>query len=187
MDSGGDVRLRVPSDKATPPDDARTRTDALYSTYRDAIYGFLVAHGLSHAVAQDVTQDVFVDLFVALQKGTQLNSERAWLYTVASRAAVDHTRHARASMWTELDSPHRGIAFDFPSDAESPEVEAVHRQRLGQVASGLQTLSRKDRLCFELRMQGLSYREIGERMNVSTSAVAERLLSVIDQLRDKAK
>ena len=49
----------------------QARVSALYETYRDGIYRFLMGQGLNPAVAQEVTQDVFVDLFVALKRETQ--------------------------------------------------------------------------------------------------------------------
>lgn len=164
---------------------AEARVGALYDTHRDGVYRFLVAQGLSPAVAQEVTQDVFIDLFVALQKGTQMNSERAWLYAVAGRAAVDHWRRERPGMWVELE-PAPGASADIPSQEDSPETRAQHQELLHKVAGGLRKLSREHRMCLQLRMQGLRYREIAGILHVSTSTVAEWLVSIVDRLRDEA-
>ncbi len=165
--------------------DPRAQVSAFYETYRDEIYRFLVAQGLRPAVAQEVTQDVFVDLFIALRKGAQVNSTRAWLYTVAGRAVVDHWRHERPAMWAEGDSASTASA-DIPSREHSPEAQAEYNERLARVAAGLQKLPRERRLCLHLRMQGLPYREIAKILHVSTSTAAEWLLSAIDSLRDDA-
>lgn len=153
--------------------------------YRDDIYRFLLAQGLSPAVAQDLTQDVFVDLFVALQKGTDVKSERAWLYAVAGRAVVDHWRRERPAMWAELDSAPTASA-EIPSREQSPETQAAYTERLARIAAGLRKLPRERRLCLQLRMKGLSYREIAKILRVSTSTAAEWLVSTIDRLRDEA-
>jgi RNA polymerase sigma-70 factor (ECF subfamily) len=165
--------------------DAHTRVSALYAAHRDGIYRFLVAQALSPAAAQDVTQDVFLDLFVALQKGTQMNSERAWLYAVAARAAVDHWRRERPTMWAELDC-NPGPGAEPQSPDQSPETQAEHKQRLDRIAAGLSKLSRERRLCLQLRMQGLRYREIAKILRVSTSTAADWLTSAIDSVREEA-
>lgn len=165
--------------------DIRARVSALYETYRDGIYRFLVGQGLNPSAAQEVTQDVFLDLFVALEKGTQMSSERAWLYAVAGRAAVDHWRHEHGSLWTDLDSAS-GAAANVPSREASPESEAGHKEQLIRVVAAFHSLSREHRLCLQLRIQGLPYREIARILGISTSTAAEWLLSAIDHLRKEA-
>ena len=165
--------------------DAKARVGSLYETYRDGIYRYLQAQGLSASMAQEVTQDVFVDLFVAIQKGTHIESERAWLYTVASRAAADHWRRERPRMWVELDS-NPDAAVHLPSDENSPAAQAEHQQRLDRVTARLRKLPKERQLCLQLRMRGLRYREIGKILHVSTSTVAEWLVAAVDQLRKEA-
>ncbi|MBV8812571.1 MAG: sigma-70 family RNA polymerase sigma factor [Acidobacteriaceae bacterium] len=165
--------------------DAWTRASALYEAYRDGIYRFLVGQGLKPSVAQEVTQDVFLELFAALQKGTQVSSERGWLYAVAGRAVVDHWRHEHPRLWVELDSD-LSAAANIPLPEATPEIQAARKERLSRVAAGLRRLSREHRLCVQLRMQGLRYREIARILGVSTSTVAEWLLSAIDQLKGGA-
>lgn len=165
--------------------DAQERLSSLYETHRDGIYRYLQAQGLSPPVAQEVTQDVFVDLFVAMQKSTHIESERAWLYTVASRAAADYWRRERPKLWVDLDS-NPAPAEDVPSGENSPAAQVERRERLGRVTSILRKLPKERQLCLQLRMRGLRYREIANVLKVSTSTVAEWLTSAIDRLREEA-
>jgi RNA polymerase sigma-70 factor (ECF subfamily) len=156
---------------------------ALYEAHRDGIYRFLVGHGLNPCEAQEVTQDVFVDLFVALEKGTSVNSEQGWLYAVAGRAAVDYWRRGRRSIESGLDL-NSTFAITLQSPGPSPEKEAENSQRLRRVAARLARLRKEQRLCLQLRMQGLRYREIAEILGISTSTAAEWLASGVDFLRE---
>jgi RNA polymerase sigma-70 factor, ECF subfamily len=158
------------------------RVIAIYEAHRESIYRFLVGHGLERAVAQEVTQDVFVDLFVALEKGIQVNSEEAWLYTVAGRAAVDYWRRERRPIWVEIDLDTNPAA-NLPSAESSPEAQAGNRERLCRLAAGVARLPKEQRFCIQLRMQGLRYREIAKLLGVSTSTAAEWLVSAVDRLR----
>jgi RNA polymerase sigma-70 factor (ECF subfamily) len=161
--------------------DAQARVSSLYELYRNEIYYFLQAQGLIGSIAQEVTQDVFMDLFVAVKRGTQINSERAWLYTVAARAAADYWRHQHPKTLVGIDSD--AAAADVPSAEPNPEFRAQHDERLHRVATGLRKLPRERRMCLQLRMRGLRYREIAEILQVSTSTVGEWLDSAIDRLR----
>ncbi len=162
------------------------RVVCLYETDRERIYRFLVGHGLSPGEAQEVTQDVFVDLFQALQKGTDISSEQAWLYTVAGRAAVDYWRRNRSAGHVQLDLETRAVA-DLRSPDISPEVRAENMDRLRRVAAGMARLPKEQRMCIQLRMQGLRYREIAGILGVSTSTAAEWLISAVDRLRGESQ
>ncbi len=157
------------------------RVVALYEAHREGIYRFLVGHGLSPGEAQEAAQDVFVDLFQALQKGTNISSEQAWLYTVASRVAVDYWRRNRFAGAAQVDFD--SAAADLRSVEESPEVQAASMERLRRVAAAVVRLSKEQRMCIQLRMQGLRYREIARILGVSTSTAAEWLVSAVGCLR----
>jgi RNA polymerase sigma-70 factor (ECF subfamily) len=161
------------------------RVISAYEKHREAIYRFLVAQGLPPAVAQEITQDVFVTLFTALTKGDTVQSEQAWLYTVAARAAVNHWRREGRPMWVELDG-NAGLAGSQRSGDLTPEASAEHQQKMERVAAGLTRLPKEQRLCIYLRMQGLRYREIAGILSVSTSTAAEWLATAIDRLKGDA-
>ncbi len=123
-----------------------------------------------------------MDLFQALQKGTSISSEQAWLYTVAGRAAVDYWRRDRRAVHVELDL-EAGAVANVRSAETSPDVRAENLDRLRRVAAGMAKLPKEQRMCVQLRMQGLRYREIAGILGVSTSTAAEWLASAVDRLR----
>ena len=179
------IALAIRHSVASKASECQARVSALYETHRDGIYRFLVGQGLNPTLAQEVAQDVFMDLFVALKKGTPIKSEQAWLYTVAGRVAVDHWRRERRHISLDIDSQSRA-GTNVPSSEPSPEAQAEHKDRLARVAAGLRKLSNEHRLCIQLRMKGLRYREIGKILGVSTSTAAEWLIAAIDRLREQA-
>ena len=178
--------MGVARQNSTRADELEERVVALYTAHREGIYRFLVGHGLRPAEAQDVTQEVFVDLFTALQKGTSVESPQGWLYAVAGRAAVDYWRRERRAIHIELDS-EAGASVDPPSDEPSPEAWTGHQQRLRRIAAGMAELPKEQRLCVQLRMQGLKYREIGKVLGVATSTVADWLVAAVSHLRGIAQ
>lgn len=180
------VQTHVTSDLRSGRATLQARVVSLYETHREGIYRFLVGHGLNPGEAQEVTQDVFVDLFTALQKGTSINSDHAWLYTVAGRAAVDYWRRNRNAAHVQLDVDVQ-VGASLRSAEIAPDVRAEKREQLRQIASGVARLPKEQRMCIQLRMQGLRYREIAKILGVSTSTAAEWLVSAVDRLRGEDK
>ena len=161
------------------------RVAASFETHRMKIYGFLVSQGLDPAEAQELTQDVFFRFFIALEKGTEIDSEQAWLFRVASRLAVDHWRREGRPIWVELDAIP-AIADSLPSQEPTPEAAVLRAQRLKRVAATMARLPKNQRLGIHLRMQGLRYREIAEILKVNVTAVSDLLSTAVERLRSAA-
>lgn len=164
---------------------AEERAAALFETHRDKIFCFLVGQGIEPAEAQELTQDVFFKLFVALRKGSEIESEQAWLYRVASRLAVDHWRREGSPMWVELESMP-AFAESLRSQELTPEAAALRAQRLNRVATALAHLPKDQRLGIHLRMQGLRYRDIARILNLSVTTVSSLLSTAVERLRSAA-
>ena len=164
----------------------RERVISLYETHREGIYRFLVGHGLSPGEAQEATQDIFVDLFQTLDKGLDVKSEQGWLYTVAGRAVADYWRRERTPVRIELNLDSAPAA-NLASDEPSPEAQAGKREKLRRVAAGMGRLPKEQRMCIELRMQGLRYREIAKILGVPTSTAADWLAAAVEYLREESQ
>jgi RNA polymerase sigma-70 factor, ECF subfamily len=178
----------IPSDRGGAMSTAPTtdeRVAALYEAHRERIYGFLVGQGLFAAKAQELVQDVFFKLFVALAKGGEIESEQAWLYSVASKMAVDHWRREGRPMWVELDAVP-AVAENLRSKEMTPEAAAIREQTLRRVAATLARLPKEQRLGVHLRMQGLRYRDISKILGVSVPTVSGLLSTAVERLRSTA-
>jgi RNA polymerase sigma-70 factor (ECF subfamily) len=152
------------------------RVAAIYVELRLDVYRYVLSLGVGPDTAQEVTQDAFLRLFETLQKGTAVNNGRAWLLAVAHNLSVN-VLTAKSSMTEELSALHDVSAH---AGTEQRLIEEQRRHRLREEVS---RLSRQQRACLELRAQGLRYREIGEVMGISTSAVAEFLRRAVLLLR----
>lgn len=161
------------------------RVAALYEAHRAKIYGFLVSQGVFPAKAQELVQDVFFRLFVALTKGSEIESEQAWLYNVASKLAVDYWRREGRPMWVELDAASV-MTENLRSKELSPEAAVTREQTLKRVAATLARLPKEQRLGIQLRMQGLRYREIAKILGVSVATVSGLLATAVERLRSTA-
>jgi len=161
------------------------RVTSLYEEHRDRIYRFLVSQSLPPSIAQEVAQDVFVKLFIALQRGSEIASERSWLYSVAAKSAVDYWRREGKPVWVEFD-PGSPLAGTLASVDPGPEAATIENERLVRAASALHTLPREQRLCVRLRSEGLRYKEIADILGVAVSTIADWLSTAVERLRGAA-
>jgi RNA polymerase sigma-70 factor (ECF subfamily) len=161
------------------------RVATLYETDREKIFKFLVGQGLDPAKSQELVQEVFLTLFLTLKKGSEIESEQAWLYRVAANLAVNYWRREGRSMWVELDSLPE-FADRLPSKDLTPEATAVRAQKLRRVATLLARLPKEQRLGVHLRMQGLRYRDIAKILGVSVPTVSGLLSTAVERLRRTA-
>jgi RNA polymerase sigma factor (sigma-70 family) len=151
--------------------------EELYRRYRGRIKTFV--RGLVHddARAEDITQEAF---FSALRRLRATDSEIAfkpWIYEIARNAAIDSYRRTSRSEEVSID------ADDLtPSDrvrlvgASVPDSVLVVKERLDHLRGALDELSDTHHRIIVMReLEGLSYREIGERLELSRPAVESTL------------
>jgi RNA polymerase sigma-70 factor, ECF subfamily len=174
----------IGGDALSKTDRLNQRVTALYETHRDSVYRFLVAQGVSPEAAQDVTQDVFVKLFIALRDGVEVVSEQGWLYGVAAKSAVDHWRRERTPVWVELEM--NPTSETFTSQDPNPETMAARTEGFRRVADALIQLPKEQRMCVQLRSEGLRYQEIARILGVAVSTASVWLSTAVERLRRAA-
>jgi RNA polymerase sigma-70 factor (ECF subfamily) len=157
---------------------ARQQVTDLYSAERDGVFRSLVVFGLSRAKAEESTQEAFLRLYGALLKGSKIENPRAWVYRVAHNIAVDALAYeARES--SSLDP----VLETVGSSNGSAEEGMILDQGLKKLRAAVATLSKQQRLCLELRAEGLRYQDIAQVLQIRTSTVGEFLRRAIQQLR----
>lgn len=127
---------------------------------------------------EDIVQDVFLS---ALRRLCETDSDilfRAWISEIARNASIDHFRRAGRTHEVSIDDD-RPLA---PTDAQrmsitrSPELAAISRERFGHLRGALDELSESHQRVIVLReLEGHSYREIAQLMDLSPSGVESTL------------
>lgn len=140
--------------------------EAIYREYQPQIAGYLCRLVQDPELAADLTQDVFISAYKAIgrtQPGLKL---RAWLYTIATNAAMSHHRRRRVVQWSPLDD--RGT--DSPT--EGPEDRYAAREEL---SDALHALPPEQSACLLLSARdGFTFEEIGKMLGISEAAAKTR-------------
>lgn len=154
----------------------------LYESVTGPVFGIVRAVLRDVAQSEEVTQEVLVDVWRhAADYRPERGSVMNWVLTLAHRRAVDRVRSVVASAAREERAALRDQLPEF--DVTEAEVEA--RQEREDVVRCLETLTELQRELITLAYyQGLTYREVAERLSASLGTIKTRMRDGLIRLRD---
>lgn len=165
------VSTSLPSTLAARDDASPAPIEGLYRDHRSWLFGWLRKKvGCRHR-AEDLAQDVFLRVIQG-EKAVRVEQARALLTTIARGLVIDlHRRSA-------LEHAYLAYLGAMPVDhAPSPEAQAEQLQALMQLDRLLDALPANARAAFLLsQLDGLTYPQIAERLNVSVSSVQQYMV-----------
>ena len=151
------------------PSPLEAEVTRLFDELRVPILRYLMTLGLPAADADEVVQDVFLALFEHLRRGRPRSNLRGWVFRVAHNLGLKRRHPSRGG---ETVVAAAGDAAQALDPSPNPEEQAVHRQRQARMLAVVRALPEQDRLCLQLRAEGLRYREIARVLAVSLGAVS---------------
>ena len=158
----------------------------LIAQYHQPLYS-LIARSLNDpADAADITQEVFIKVFRSIRSFHGESSLRTWLYRIALHEASNQrrwwSRHKKGEL--TIDSPCEpeddghglSLSATLADDGISPFDYTAQSQVREQVEAALRQLPEVFRTVVVLReIEGFSYEEIAEILNVNLGTVKSRL------------
>jgi RNA polymerase sigma-70 factor, ECF subfamily len=161
--------------------------EPLVTKYRQRVYRLAYNVLRDSEEAWDVSQDAFIRAFQALASFRGDSAFYTWLFRIVMNVARDRARQhaARGRAFgaerVEEEDRDRTLADQGPApDAHAVEVE--ERERIGRA---LATLSEAHRAIIMLSdLEGLSYREIAEVLDIPMGTVMSRLHHARRRLRE---
>ncbi|MGE8499816.1 MAG: RNA polymerase sigma factor [Pseudomonas sp.] len=157
----------------TTPSDPQS-ADGQFQRHSSELLRFLTRQVKCAELAADLRQETWLR-FRRRDPEQEIGNLRAFLYRIARNLIIDHrrqqeTRPMQEEMSTELVSEHPG-----------PERVASDGQRLEQLQALLQQLPPHLRQALLWnRLDGLTQREIGERLGVSESMAGRYILKALE-------
>jgi RNA polymerase sigma-70 factor (ECF subfamily) len=163
--------------------------DWLVTHYHRPVYGLVAGMLYDSSEAADVTQEVFLRAFRGIGGFREGSSLKTWLYRIAVRQALNHRRwswrHLRCQCSMDAAESATGRAIEFKAPGASPFDEAASREVQQVVRRALQKVARSFRMAVMLRdLEGMSYEEIAEVLDVSVGTVKSRILRGRRALRE---
>lgn len=156
--------------------------------HQDKIYN-LCRHMLGNAHdAEDAAQDVFLKAYQALHKFQPDAALSTWLYRIAVNTCIDYKRKPFFESLFRRSDEGGEFIIDRPSDEPSPErlYQSKQMGRILQISLG--RLSKKLRTAIILKeVEGLSYGEISEVLDISLGTVKSRIARAREELQEFMK
>lgn len=138
----------------------------------DAIYRLALSVVRDPSLAEDIAQETLVKAWLALPSFRAESSLRSWVLRIAHNTAISTLRTRRAVVIDPHDLPERQTRPDRSVEAHV-QSDAV----MAEFVEALETLDDLSRSIVVLReLEGLSYEEIADVLNVPMPTVKTRLL-----------
>lgn len=166
------TRLQAGSDSAF---------DWLVTYYHASVYNLVYGVLSDPADAADVTQEVFLHAFRGIHGFRRGSSLKTWLYRISVRQALNHRRwcwrHHRQQVSIDGDEEGNTSVLELQDAEATPFEQFATREMQQTVRRALVAVPTAFRSAVILRdLEGLSYEEIAEVLEVSTGTVKSRIL-----------
>ena len=150
----------------------------LVEEYRNKVYSTMVNILQDQEEAEDGAQEVFIQVFESIRSFKNESLLSTWIYRITARKALDKLRRRKTRMriqtllpWWMPQEKHKAGTFYHPG------ATLEHKEKMAALFQAMKTLPERQRIALTLiRIQGMSYEEATEVMELSVKAI-ESLVS----------
>ena len=157
--------------------------ERLVRTYENKIYHLALRMCGSSEEASDIALEAFLAAWRGLPSFRGEANFATWLYRLTSNAAIDYLRRQKKERG-DMSLDDEDLGLDAVDTGPGPQDAAERTEVRTAVAAGLQQLSEGHRQVLVLReIQGLSYEEIADVLEVDLGTVKSRISRARTALR----
>ena len=171
--------------------DKKSDFSRVYSIYFPKLVRFAREFVLSTEDAENIIQDIFIYLWEHQEILGSLSNLNAFLFVLVKNRCIDFIRQKKLVerkreefemvMDKELQLKMYALQQFDENALSSDDIEVI-------LNNAINSLPEKCREVFILsRMEGLKYREIAERLNISTKTVENQIITALKKLRVELK
>ena len=155
--------------------------DWLVTYYHAGVYNLVYGILADPADAADVTQEVFLRAFRGIRGFRRSSSLKTWLYRISVRQALNHRRwcwrHHRQQVSIDAEEEGKNPSLDLRDAEATPFEKCESRETQSTVRRALEQVPAVFRSAVILRdLEGMSYEEVAEVLEVSVGTVKSRIL-----------
>jgi RNA polymerase sigma-70 factor (ECF subfamily) len=143
---------------------------ALYDEYRPRLYRYMRSLQLGQDHADEIIQETFMRLTMELLKECKFENVKGWIVRVAHNLAINVLKKERGAVVNE---EVRTFLMENRADpALNPEEAYSKEEQSRLMKTVLSSLKPQHRQCFQMRAQGLPYKDIGLALGFSEQRAA---------------
>lgn len=163
--------------------DTRTRLEQAALEHIDALYRTALRMTRNPSDAEDLVQEAYLRAFRSLHQFTEGTNLRAWLFRILTNTYInEYRRRQRRPSSSSLDDLEEFYLYDHLIDSrvqppdERPEDVVLERLTVDNVIQAIESLPEEFRQVVLLAdVEGFSYREIAEIVDIPVGTVMSRL------------
>lgn len=151
-----------------------------FHAYTAKLHPFLLAILHSETIAEDIIQETFLRVWINRAEVGQMEYPVAWMYRVASNLALSHLR-SRAAEMRRL----RNAVF-LNNKAQDEVIEKISFKEMQLlITKAIEELPPRRQYIYRLsREDGLSYKEIADKLKISPNTVKNQLVSAFKFIKE---
>jgi len=154
--------------------------ELFYDRHAQSAYSVLVRIVRDRAIADELLQETFWQVWRNAERYRGSGAAAAWLLRIARNRALDELRRQKARPQRAQGELAQGV-FEQQVATAAPDLHRHLDQQ--QVQQALATLPADQRTCLELGyFDGLTQREIAEKLNLPTGTVKSRMRLALEKL-----
>ena len=163
--------------------------EELYSQYSERIFAFILSKVHDHGRAEDIAQEVFISALRRLRSSDQAITFKPWIYEIAKNACIDEFRRGSRAREVPLESDGEFVVDRQKSSVSgvpTPAAAVESKQRLEDLRGAFGGLSATHHQLLVMReFEGMSYDEIGERLDMTRQMVESSLFRARRKLSEE--
>ena len=158
--------------------------NTLYNKYEKTVWFTVYNIVKNRDVADDLVSVVFTKAYMKMDSYTEHISYEMWLKTIAVNSAIDYLRRMKNEKLNNyIDDEETTIQL---SDVEkSPEDSFIVKEKLKLALEAIPTLKRQYRELIQSRIEGMSYKDIAEKLAIDELTVKSNLNKARNVLKKK--
>ena len=153
--------------------------ELLMSAYEKNVYNLALRMCSNPEDAADMTQEAFIKAYNSLSSFRGDSKFSVWLYRIVSNVCLDFLRKQKRRPSVSLsveDDDGESTELQIPDESNSPHKLLEQKLSREALSRGLKELPEDQRQILILReLQGLSYDEISEVLNIEAGTVKSRI------------
>lgn len=151
--------------------------EELFANCYQDVYRYLYSLCRDASLAEDLASEVFLEAVGSIVSFREQSDIKTWLFSIARHRWFAFLRKKNRTVHTEEYPLH------LASREPTPEILCYGRELTDRIQQLLQAEQQRPREIFMLRMEGLSFREIGQRVGVSENSARVMEFRLRNKLR----
>jgi RNA polymerase sigma factor (sigma-70 family) len=163
--------------------------EQLYQRYRRRIAAYIYGMVKDYGRSEEIAQDVFVSALRRMRNTDCEIAFKPWIYEIAKNACIDQFRRGRRAELVSYDADEGLGETDrgkLVTTSPSPDAAVAQKQSIDHLRGAFGGLSEAHHEILVMReLEGMSYRQIGERLGMTRASVESTLFRARKRLSEE--